>query len=145
MKKNALKSPFKIEKIIGMNKRLSKKMILAAGCVFMLLSVAEAEDFIGKIAKIHVTPASTAGKTIVKISFKYPLDYRRTDLAQFSCIESGEHFVKFSDERIPLATLNHILSLALTAQSTGRTFAVDVSGSPNPNACENGEEAYILN
>jgi hypothetical protein len=117
-------------------------MLLTAGCVSMLLSVAGAEDFRGKIAKIHVQ----AAPTVVKIFFKYPLEYRRTDLAGFDCIDAGDHYVRFSEEKVPLATVNQILSLALAAQSTGQTFGADVESGPNGgNWCENGVEGYLLN
>jgi pyrroline-5-carboxylate reductase len=124
---------------------MKKRAALLLITVIAAVSSSLGEDFKGKIAKIMARPSATAGKTIITIYFKYPLEYRRPEAA-FDCIENPGHSVQISDNNanMPLSTVNQILSLALSAYNTGSSFAVDVDGNNTGGPCGNAVWGYIL-
>lgn len=98
-------------------------------------------DITGKISAIMLRPASSGLKTAVRIYFS---SISGTD--RFSC-NSNPGYVEITDDNSYVSTgrLNQMLSLALAAQSSGNTFAVDFNGSSaNAETCKNGTFAYIF-
>lgn len=124
---------------------MKMKSIISLAILLGAITTAFAEDFKGKISKVMSRPSTTTGKTVVTIYFQYPLEYRRPE-AIFNCIENADHSVQISDANtnMPLSTVNQILSLALTAYSTGSSFALDVDGNASGGACGNGVFGFIL-
>jgi hypothetical protein len=114
--------------------------------ILVAVTGSSGEDFKGKIAKIMARPSSAPGKTVVTIYFRYPIESRGSN-PNLSCIDSGDHSVQISDNNsnMPISTVNQILSLALTAYTTGSSFALDVDGSASGGPCANGVWGYILN
>ena len=113
-------------------------LVLVAGLASL---VTAAPDIQGKISQIMVRPGSTGSKTAVRIYFS---SISGTD--RFSCF-TNPGYVEINDDNSMVGTgrLNQMLSLALTAFSSGSQFGVDFQMANNyPLTCGQGTFAYIL-
>jgi predicted metal-binding protein len=91
------------------------------------------EDISGKISKILVKPHDTVtGKSVIQVYFA------STTINKLSCTVA-----EISDNTAKVTTplLNQILSVALAAYATGKTFSVDFYNG----SCSQGGWGYISN
>ena len=108
-------------------KRLLAILITAA------FGLVQGEDITGKISKIVVKPHDTAaGKSVVQIYFASTT----RNIVPCTVAEISDNTPK-----VTTALLNQILSVALTAYSTGNTFSVDFYNG----SCSQGGWGYISN